>query len=65
MKWEYQTLQFRTVPTIGVWSRISDEDIQKLDSLLNTGWEVHETVNIRGSMGFSSYILFVLRKPSE
>jgi hypothetical protein len=40
MKWEYQTHQFRTVPTVGVWSRLSDKDIQKLDQLLNSGWEV-------------------------
>jgi hypothetical protein len=63
MKWEYQTYQFRTVPTIGVWSRLSDQDVQKLDQLLNAGWEVHETVNIRGSMGFTSYVVFILRRP--
>lgn len=63
MKWEYQTHQFRTVPTIGVWSHLSDKDIQKLDNLLNAGWEVHKTLNIRGSVGFTAHVVFILRRP--
>jgi hypothetical protein len=33
MNWEYLNLQFKTVPTFGVWSKISDEDLNKLKSL--------------------------------
>jgi hypothetical protein len=63
MDWDYQTHQFRTVPTVGIWSRIADKDIQKLDMLLNSGWEVHKTVNIRGSVGFTAHVVFILRRP--
>ena len=33
MNWEYLNLQLKTVPTFGVWSKISDEDLNKLKSL--------------------------------
>ena len=33
MNCEYLNLQFKTVPTFGVWSKISDEDLNKLKSL--------------------------------
>lgn len=65
MDWEYRTLQFRTTPNVGVWSRLSDEDIRTLDQMQNEGWEVYQTVNIRGSMGFSAHILFLLRRPRK
>lgn len=65
MDWEYKTLQFRTTPTIGVWSQLSDADIRTLDELQNEGWEVYHSVNIRGSMGFSAHILFLLRRPRK
>ena len=62
---EYQTHQFRTVPSIGMWSQLSDKDIHKLDQLLNAGWEIYQTINVRGSMGFTAHILFILRRPSS
>lgn len=65
MNWEYQTHQFRTVPTVGVWSKLAEEDIQKLDRLLNAGWEVHQIVNIRGSVGFTAHVVFILRRLQE
>jgi hypothetical protein len=65
MKWEYRILQFRTRPTIGIWSRLSNEDLQTLEQLLNSGWEVHEMVNVRGSMGFTAHVVFILRRPVQ
>jgi hypothetical protein len=62
---EYQNLQFRTVPTIGIWSRISDRDLQELERRQAQGWEVYHTVNIRGSVGFMSHVLFLLRREVE
>ncbi len=65
MDWEYRTLQFRTTPNLGVWSKLSDEDLRTLDQLQKEGWEVYHTVNIRGSGGFSAHILFLLRRPPK
>jgi hypothetical protein len=68
MMWEYQNLQFRTIPTIGVWSRISRSDLDKLEELQHDGWEVFQAVNVRGSLGFTAHVLFMLRRelqPSE
>jgi hypothetical protein len=65
MKWEYQTIQFRTTPTIGMWSQLSKEDLQTLEQLLNAGWEIYETVNVRGSMGFTAHVVFILRRPVQ
>ena len=62
MKWEYKNLQFKTVPTFGVWSRISDKDLNILEEYQKDGWEVYHSVNIRGSLGFTSYVLFFLRR---
>jgi hypothetical protein len=62
MMWEYRNLQFRTVPTWGVWSRISDTDLQRLAELQEVGWEVRHTVNVKGSFGFTAHVLFVLRR---
>jgi hypothetical protein len=63
--YEYQNLQFRTVPTIGIWSRLSDRDLQELERWQSQGWEVYHTVNIRGSVGFTSHVLFLLRREVE
>jgi hypothetical protein len=65
MKWEYRNLQFRTVPTVGIWSRLSQKDLDRLEDLQNDGWEVFQTVNIRGSVGFTSYVMFMLRREIE
>jgi len=65
MNWEYLNLQFKTVPTFGVWSKISDVDLNKLKSLLDQDWEVYQIVNIRGSLGFTSHVLFLLRKEKK
>jgi hypothetical protein len=61
-KWEYRNLQFKTVPTFGAWSKVSEDDLEKLEHLQNDGWEMFEVVNIRGSLGFSAHILFMLRR---
>ena len=61
-KWEYKNLQLRTSPSIGAWSRISEDDLATLAALQNSGWEVFQVVNIRGSFGFSAHILFLLRR---
>jgi hypothetical protein len=62
VKWEYKNLQFKTVPTFGVWSRISKSDLDRLERLQSDGWEVFQVVNIRGSVGFTAHILFMLRR---
>jgi len=62
MSMTYRNIQFRTVPTWGVWSKISDEDLERLAELQEEGWEVYHTVNIRGSYGFTSHVLFMLRR---
>lgn len=62
MNWEYKNLQFRTVPTIGVWSKISEPDLEWLERMQNDGWEVFQVVNIRGSVGFTSHVMFMLRR---
>ena len=61
-KWEYKNLQFKTVPEFGVWSRVSGNDLERLESLQNDDWEVFQGVNIRGSFGFSAHVLFMLRR---
>jgi hypothetical protein len=61
-KWEYKNLQFQTVPGFGVWSKVSEEDLEKLERLQKDQWEVFQVVNIRGSFGFSAHILFMLRR---
>jgi len=62
VKWEYQNLQLKTVTTFGGQSRISENDLDRLGSLQNDGWEVFQVVNIRGSGGFTSHVLFMLRR---
>ena len=62
MKWEYHNLQFKTAPTVGVWSRISEQDLSTLEKFQAEGWEVYHTVNIRGSFGFTAHVLFMLRR---
>ena len=62
MTYEYRNLQFRSVPSFGVWSRLAEEDLQKLGNQQNDGWEVFQVVNIRGSLGFTSHVLFMLRR---
>ena len=59
---EYKNIQFRTVPSLGAWSRISEQDLDRLGGLQKDGWEVYKTVNIRGSLGFTAHILFMLRR---
>jgi len=29
-KWENKNLQFKTMPSFGVWSRVSEEDLERL-----------------------------------
>jgi hypothetical protein len=60
--WEYENLQVKTVPTLGVWSRISKRDLDRLGKLQNEGWEVFQVVNLRGSLGFTSHVLFMMRR---
>ena len=61
-KWEYKNVQFKTVPTFGVWSKLSDGNLAELERLQEDGWEVFNVVNIRGSLGFSSHVLFMLKR---
>ena len=65
MYWEYRNLQFRTVPTWGVWSQISEQDLDRLAELQAQGWEVYHTVEIKGSWGFTAHVLFMLRRSRE
>ena len=62
VKWEYQNSQLKTVTTFRGQSRISENDLDTLGSLQNDGWEVFQVVNIRGSGGFTSHVLFMLRR---
>jgi len=39
-KWEYKNLQCKTVPAIGLWSRVSRNDLETLENLQVYGWEV-------------------------
>jgi len=61
-KWEYKNLQCKTVPAIGLWSRVSRNDLETLENLQVYGWEVFQIANIRGSLGFTAHILFMLRR---
>ena len=61
-KLEYRNLQFKTAPTFGAWSKVSEDDLERLEKLQNDGWETFQVVNIRGSLGFSAHILFMLRR---
>jgi len=62
MIYEYKNLQFQTVPRWGVWSKISENDLTLIEMMQKDGWEVYQTVNIRGSYGFTAHVLFMLRK---
>jgi hypothetical protein len=62
MKWNYLNVQYKTVPSFGIWSKLSENDLNKLSGLQQEGWEIYQALNIRGSFGFSSHILFMLRK---
>ena len=61
-KWEYKNLQFKTVPSVGAWSKLSAQDLEKLEKLQGEGWDPYQIINIRGSLGFSSHLLFILRR---
>ena len=61
-QWEYKNLQLKTVPTFGAWSRISENALDALGKLQNDGWEVFQVVNVRGSLGFTAHVLFMLRR---
>ena len=61
-KWEYENLQFKSVPSFGTWSKISEQDLEKLERFQNDDWEVYQVVNIRGSLGFTAHVLFMLRR---
>jgi hypothetical protein len=61
-KWEYRNLQVKTVPSFGAWSRISEQDLGLLERLQDDQWEVFQVVNIRGSLGFTAHVLFLLRR---
>ncbi len=64
-KWEYKNLQLKTVPSFGAWSRVSEDDLERLGRMQNDQWEVFQVVNIRGSFGFTAHILFMLRRVIE
>jgi len=62
MRWEHRSVQFKTEPSFGARSRLSDGDLRRLDELQNEGWEVTQVVNMRGSLGFTSHVVFLLRR---
>ena len=62
VKWEYKNLQFKTEPSFGAWSKVSDHDLETLERFQNDDWEVFQVENIKGSFGFSAHILFMLRR---
>jgi hypothetical protein len=64
-KWEYKNLQIKTVPSFGAWSRVSETGIERLENLQNDDWEVFQVVNIRGSLGFTAHLLFMLRRKTQ
>ena len=59
---EYKNLQVKTVPSFGSWSKVSEQDLGALQALQDDNWEVFQTVNIRGSFGFTAHVLFLLRR---
>jgi hypothetical protein len=61
-KWEFKNVQLKTVKTFCGWNRIPDDDLKELEKLQNEGWDVLQVVNIRGSLGFTSHVLFMLRR---
>ena len=61
-KWEYKNLQFKTVPSFGAWSQVSEDDLERLGRLQSDQWEVFQAINIRGSFGFTAHVLFMLRR---
>jgi len=64
-EWEYKNVQLKSVPTFGVWSKLSERDLDRLERLQRDGWEVFQVVNIRGSFGFTSHVLFMLKREIE
>ena len=64
-EWEYKNVQMKSVPTFGVWSKLSERDLDRLERLQRDGWEVFQVVNIRGSFGFTSHVLFMLKREIE
>ena len=42
--------------------RISERDLGQLERLQDDRWEVFQVVNIRGSLGFTAHVLFMLRR---
>ena len=62
MSREYKNLQFRTVPRFGIWSRVSQKDLDRLEMYQVDGWEVDQVVNLRGSLGFTSHVIFMLSR---
>ena len=65
MAWEYKNIQYKTTPNFGAWTRISDQDLERLKDLQQDGWEIYQVVNIRGSLGFTSHVLFMLRRNKD
>jgi hypothetical protein len=61
-RWEHKNVQLKTEPRVGTWSKLSDKDLAGLEQLQNDGWGVHQVVNIRGSVGFTSHVVFMLRR---
>jgi hypothetical protein len=64
-EYEYKNLQFRTVPTIGIWSQIAEQDLRELERWQSQSWEVYHTVNVRGSFGFTANVVFMLRRSTR
>jgi hypothetical protein len=61
-EWEYKNVQYKTAPSVGAWTKISEVDLERLEKIQGEGWELFQVVNIRGSFGFSAHLLFMLRR---
>ena len=64
-RYAYRNLQFRTAPTWGAWSRVDEADLRRLEEYQAQGWEVYHTVEVKGSLGFTAHVLFMLRRELE
>ncbi len=65
MRWEYRNLEFRTIPAVGIWSRVSRRGLDTLEKLQSDGWELFQATNVRGYLGFTAQVLLTLRRELE
>ena len=61
-RWEYRNLQLKTTQSFSGWGKLEDDALAELEKLQDDGWEVYHTADIKGSMGFTAHVLFMLRR---